>query len=263
MKNETDTLSFQSFELWRSAQCEDGRNLVSKAFSYIANKYNAHILCNPTNPTSYSHFLRNDVQSKTYEIRDRTARHGFTDGFIPFKEPYQKRNLNFCIEGNLWHAVTRNGNEVLTRNVNSDDTFVRVSAYTTDELIISDIDLLFILLKIPQEDVINDTEYGQLNLSEKTLITDLNNYFHDLKKNQLQSQNLTTFKLVSHGPANRFSGSKFSHIHYPITIFSPGNTVELGCETNKEDSLNELLTFLDEKKKNGYLVDLNPNWGII
>lgn len=255
-------VSFELFSQWRENQQSIGNLLVNEAFSYIASKYKAYILCNPVNPVSFAHFTRKDVQSKICTLRERTARGGIQNGFIASSSSCLKTApLKFFIGNDEFAAVERDGKELITACLMPQDLMIEVGCYSDNSYIISDIDLLFILFQESSSYKIVDPEFGELTIQEKSLILDLNFHFQGLVQKKIKGQNLFQFKLIAHGPANRFSQSKASHIHYPITVYTPqGHCQFIGDESKKEDSLPELLNFLKTIELNGYFTFLNPKW---
>lgn len=243
-------ISYNAFITWRTRQKEQGKKHAMNALRHNAQAYNSYILANPVNETSFAHFLRSDIQSKTFSVQARTERTGILDGFIAMQEGIDTRPLIFIYEGESYTAIERNGKQLLTLNPSPHDTIIHASCYSDGSFIVSDIDLLFIISKkAVSSEIILDPTFGELTSDEKEMIEEINSTFSP------------NFKLITHGPANRFSKSKASHIHFPITIATPkGDIISLGKEEEKISSLNALFSFLSSIEELGYQYTLNPRW---
>lgn len=241
-----DHIPFELFASWRDVQQEIGAYRVSQAMSALAKKYGVYILANPVNSASYAHFLRDDVQSKSFTIRQRTAREGIQNGFITeVVSGLKAKPLVFTIQGEKLFAVLRDDIAVLTSSPIFSDREITACCYQDDTFVISDIDLLFIVMKTPS-DTIQDEEFGELTRAEHELILELNCHF-------TSDCSWSGFKLIAHGPSNRFSDSKASHIHFPISVY--GSEACQSIET-----MEQLLQFLKGLGKQGYEIVLNPKW---
>lgn len=232
-------LGYEQFLKWRENQQQIGEMRVNEAFSWAAKEYNVYIFANPVNPTSYAHFIRNDVQSKTWQIRERTSREGMQNGFITSSvSGLLPRVLTF----DRFFAVRRNGEEILTQEIGEKDEPIEVFCYPDGSYVISDIDLLMISTQERTQEVLQDEQLGEVRSEDKKVIDAINRYFHP------------RFNLIAHGPANCFSQSKTSHIHYPFTQFSPNG--EMGFINTP------FLNTLHQLNKKGYLTPLNPRWDL-
>lgn len=251
----SNEISFESFSNWQDVQKKIGTDLVNEAFSFIANKYDLIFLSNPINPSSFAHFIRSDVQSKDFSIRKRTLRAGIANGFLEKDHDFQIKPLKFQIENKNYHAIARDTQECLVEELLDTDVPTLVSCTKNGFYIVSDIDLIAIYQKKTAQKNIFDSEYGELTTSELAIIKDLNQYFQKLVfKDNINVSHL--FKLVAHGPANRFSGSKASHIHYPITIHTPNQSIEYLDGQAGFD----FLDFNQKMESIGYYAGLNPKW---
>lgn len=253
------TVPFSLFSEWRAICASVGELLVDEAMAFIAKKQDVIIVTNPVNTLSYAHVMRSDVQSKTFAIRERTLRSGVRNGFL-------KPNPLYCVDGDLkfkvgkefFYAVLRNGQETLVKDLERSDELLKVGCYADGSYVISDIDLVSILFKSTSKNIY-DPEYGELTLQEAELIKEFNGHFVSLVGRYFESQ--SAYRLISHGPANRFSESKATHIHYPLKVYSAAGKTFLGNEANRESSTKELLEFFGCAKHLGYHADLNPRWG--
>lgn len=243
-------IPYDVFITWQAQQKERGKASALNALRYSAQAYNSYILANPINETSFAHFLRSDVQSKNFSIQAKTERAGILDGFIAGHDSFITRPLTFVYKEKSYLAIKRNEKPLLTLTPSPNDTIVYASCYSNGSFIVSDIDLLFIIFQNPpSSEIISDPILGELTLNEKEIIEKINSTFS------------LSFKLIAHGPANRFSRSKASHIHFPITIATPkGDIISLGREDKKKSSLNKLFSFLYSIKELGYHYTLNPRW---
>lgn len=247
-------VSFDLFSEWRSNRQKMGEYLADEAFSYIAKKYDSYILANPVNLPSYSHFIRSDVQSKTFSIRSRTLRSGIRSGFLESESEFGMRPLDFWIQGQQFYAVSRAGQECLVKEVIASDIILKTCCYEDSSFIISDVDLVSIFLRDNSDEILFDSIYGELTLQELIMIQDLNQYFQELVSKYCSCTVSSSFRLIAHGPANRFSSSKASHLHYPLKVCTPCLSIELLGQTK------EFLGFNQKMKSLGYHVYLNPKW---
>lgn len=213
------------FLKWREKQQQIGQKRVDAAFSWAAGHYNVHLFANPVNPVSYAHFLRDDVQSKSWRIRERTSREGVANGFIAAPG----KALTFTIEGTLFYA-----DQIA-------DEPIQVLAYPDGRYVVSDIDLLMIASREEPGDVFKCPEFGEMTREDQKVIEGLNRYFHP------------SFNLVAHGPANCFSESKASHIHHPVTHYLPNGDKRL---------IPDFLSALHQVRRQGYHTPLNPRWNL-
>ncbi len=251
----SNEMLFECFLNWQKKQIEIGKELVNEAFSFIANKYDLFILSNPINPSSFAHFVRDDVQSKDFSIRKRTLRAGIANGFLEKDPDFQVKPLKFQIGNKNYHGIIRSGKECLVENILDTDEQILVSCTENGHYIISDIDLIAIYQKKTIQKNIVNLEYGELTENELEIIKDLNLFFQKLVfKNATKPSHL--FKLIAHGPANRFNGSKASHIHYPITIHASNQSIEY---LDGQSGFN-FLSFNQKMESIGYYAGLNPNW---
>ena len=245
-----DEVSFEFFTEWSSNQQKMGEHLANIAFCAIAKKYDSYILSNPVNPASYAHFLRSDVQSKTFTIRARTLRNGIRSGFLESESGMKL--LDFWIQGQQLYAVERAGKECLVKQAIVSDRYLPVSCYEDGLFIVSDVDLVSIFSRENSDKIIFDSLYGELTAQEFTIIRDVNQYFQTLVSNYYAFAAPSLFRVIAHGPANRFSHSKASHLHYPMKVYTPQSSIEFLDR--------EFLNFNRKVDSLGYHVYLNPQW---
>jgi hypothetical protein len=246
-----DHISFELFASWRHLQQEIGKHLVTLAMHEVAKKYDVYILANPVNTASYAHFLRNDVQSKSCTLRQRTARDGIQNGFITEHVPELKTiPLSFTMQGEKFFAVLRNDTPMLTSTPLESDKKIQACCYLDEKYVVSDIDLLFIVMKT-SSDMLCDVQFGELTCAEKEVIIELNQTFQNIRGEIGTSE----FKLVAHGPSNRFSESKVSHIHFPIEVYGKDACAPI-------ETIEQLLLFLTKLEKQGFEIALNPKWNL-
>lgn len=250
-------VSFNLFSEWRSNRQKIGEHLADEAFGFIAKKYDAYILSNPVNPASYAHFIRSDVQSKTFSIRGRTLRSGLGSGFLESDE-FGMKPLNFWIQGQQFFAVTRADNECLVNELLPSDVILKASCYEDGSFIISDIDLISIYLRNNSDEILFDSIYGELTEQELILIREVNEYFQELIFCTFSVA--SSFRLIAHGPANRFSNSKISHLHYPLKVCTPSSTIEFLDQEMDPKSNKNFLDFNRNMTSLGYHAYLNPKW---
>jgi hypothetical protein len=258
---QVNEVSFALFSEWSSIQQKIGEYLVDEAFCSIAKKHDAYILSNPVHPASYAHFIRSDVQSKSFEIRERTLRSGLLSGFLQSKAfEIRTKPMNFWIQGQQFYAVTREGKECLVKQFTVSDILLKASCYEDSLYIISDVDLVSIFLRNNSDEILFDSIYGTLSMQELMMIRDVNQYFQELISKYCPFAVPSSFRLIAHGPANRFSKSKASHLHYPLKVCTPFSSIEfLGQEMNT-NSTREFLNFNRKMKLLGYHAYLNPKW---
>lgn len=245
-----DEVSFDLFTEWSSNQQKIGEHLADSAFCAIAKKYDAYILSNPVNPASYAHFIRSDVQSKTFTIRERTLRNGMRSGFLESESGMKP--LDFWIQGQQLYAVERAGKECLVKQAIAPDRQLTVSCYKNGSFIVSDVDLVSIFSRENSDKIVFDPLYGELTAQEFTIIRDVNQYFQALVLNYSAVADPSLLRVIAHGPANRFSNSKASHLHYPMKVYTPHLSVEFLDR--------EFLNFNQKMGSLGYHVYLNPKW---
>lgn len=212
----------------------------------MTQKYNAYVLSNPVNPASYSHFLLPNVQSKTIAVRCKTLREGIRNGFLDSIE-FSMSPLGFEIEGEWHFAVIREGRECLVRKIEPSDIPLKISCYPNGQRIISDIDLVAIYLPNNSDQKFFDETYGEVTLEERVFIEDLNQRFQRGAMNQ--------FRLISHGPANRFEGAKRACLHFPMKVHTPSSIEFL-------QDMGEFMAFMQTVEGLGYRPSLNPKWGL-
>lgn len=254
-------IPFNLFLEWSSNRQKMGECLVDQAISFIAQKYNSYILSNPLNPSSYAHFLRSDVQSKMFSIRQRTIRGTMCSGFLDTESiEFGAKHLSFIIGGEQFFAVKRKENECLVRETNFSDIPLKVCCYEDGTLIVSDIDLISILSQDSSDTLLDDPTYGELNVNEKMMICELNQYFQDLINKLYPSSKSSLFRLIAHGPANRFSNSKSSHLHYPLKVYTPLSSIEFLGKGIGSESHREFIDFNLQKAFLGYHAHINPKW---
>jgi len=99
------------------------------------------------------------------------------------------------------------------------------------------------------DEVLQDEELGELTAVDKVVIEEINKKFR-------QSVNHSKFNLVAHGPANCFSQSKVSHIHFPAILYFPTG------EMKQIEALTPFLSALEKLKGKGYRTPLNPKWNL-
>jgi len=245
-----DEISFDLFSTWRFNQQKMGEYLTDVAFCAVAKKYDIYILANPVNPASYAHFIRSDVQSKTFTIRGRTLNVGMRGGFLESESGMKP--LNFWIQGQRFYAVEREGKECLVRRAIASDRILTASCYEEGSFIVSDVDLVSIFSHKDSNKPVFDPMYGELTVQERTIIQDVNRYFQALVSSCYKLAVPSSFKLIAHGPANHFSNSKVSHLRYPMKICTPDSSIEF-LEY-------KFLDFHREMRKSGYYADLNSKW---
>ncbi len=255
-------VSFDLFSEWRSNRQKIGEYLADEAFCFIAKKYDAYILSNPVNPASYAYFTRLDVQSKTFSIRGRTLRSGICSGFLE-SEPseFAVKPLVFWIQGQPFYAVSRAGQGCLVKEFTASDLIFKVSCYEDGSYITSDIDLISVFLKDNSDEMLFDPMYGELTAQELAMIQDVNQYFQELVFKYCEFAVPTSFRLIAHGSANRFSNSKASHLHYPLKVCTPYSSIELLGQEIDTDSTKAFLKFNQKMRSLGYHAYLNPKWG--
>lgn len=247
-----DEVSFDLFTEWSSNQQKMGEHLADIAFCAIAKKYNAYILSNPVHPASYAHFIRSDVQSKTFAIRARTLRNGIRSGFLELESEFGMKPLDFWIQGQQFYAVERAGKECLVKQAIASDRHLTASCYEDRSFIVSDVDLVSIFSRENSDKIVFDPLYGELTAQEFTIIRDVNQYFQALVLNYCAFAAPSLFRVIAHGPANRFSNSKASHLHYPMKVYTPHSSIEFLDR--------EFLNFNRKMGSLGYHVYLNPKW---
>jgi len=245
-----DPVPLELFLQWR-ANCEKiGEYLSDTTFCTLAKKHDAYILVNPVNPASYAHFIRPDVQSKTLTIQARTLRTGICSGFL--EADFQKKQLDFWIQGEQFYAVKRSSKECLVRKMISSDQELAVCCYENGYFIVSDVDLVAIFIRENADEVIFNPLYGELTSQELAMVQEMNQHFQELVSYCFTLPTSSSLRLIAHGAANRFSLSKAFHLHYPMKIYTPDGGVQL----LEEDFLN----FHEKMKLSGYFSPLNPNW---
>lgn len=249
-------ISFDLFLEWMLSQQKIGKWLACKAFCDIAKKHDAYVLSNPVNPSSYAHFIRADAQSKTHFIRKRTQRNGMCDGFLEPEESFNIRPLVFRVQEQQFYAVVRSDKECLVKEIHASDSIIKASCYEDNFFIISDIDLISIHTSNTSDIIMLDPLYGELTSYELGIIQDINQYFQNLVLKYCKV--FSSFRLISHGPANRFSNSKASHLHCPFQSCSPQSVEFLGQADSNSKQV--FLNFNHKMRSKGYHSYLNPNW---
>jgi hypothetical protein len=247
-----DEVPLEFFSAWSCNRQEMGEYLTDVACCAIAKKYNSYVIANPVNPTSYAHFIRHDVQSKSFAILARTLRTGIRNGFL--ESGSNMRPLDFCIQGQKFYAVERTGKERLVKKTVVSDKPLMVSCYEDGSFIVSDVDLVSIFSHEGSDKILFDPTYGELTAHELTMIQELNCYFQELVSNYCASASPSFFKLIAHGAANRFSNSKASHLHYPMKIYTPHSAIKFLSH--------DFFDFNYKMSVLGYHAYLNPKWGI-
>ncbi|MBS0652367.1 MAG: hypothetical protein JSR39_02445 [Verrucomicrobia bacterium] len=247
-----DEVSLELFSEWRANRQKMGEHLADAAFCAIASRYDAYILSNPVNPSSYAHFTRPDVQSKTFTIQSRTLREGIRSGFL--ESEAGMRPLDFWIQGQRFYALERRGKEILAKDPAASDIPLTASCYEDSSLIVSDIDLVSIFLRNNSDAVLFDPTYGELTAEELEMVLDLNRYFQELVSKYFEFAAPSSFRLIAHGASNRFSKAKTSWLDRPMKLHGPQSSIQWlrGME--------EFLDFNRKMKSLGYHVHLNPNW---
>ncbi len=245
-----DEVSFDLFTEWNAHQQKVGEHLTNFAFCAIAKKYDVYILSNPVNPASYAHFIRSDVQSKTFSIRSQTLRNGMRSGFLESES--EMKPLVFHIQGQQLYAVERAGKECLVKKAIASDRHLAASYYEDGSYIVSDIDLVSIFSRENSDTIVFDPLYGELTAQELAIIQDVNQYFQASLLNYPLFALPSSFRVIAHGPANRFSHSKSSHLHYPMKVYTPQSSIEFLDQ--------EFLNFSRKMGSLGYHVYLNPKW---
>jgi hypothetical protein len=247
----SDEILFDLFSEWRFRRQRVGEYLADMALCAITKKYNSYILANPVNPISYAHFIRSDTQSKAFTIRSRVARTGVRNGFL--ESGSAMKPLDFWIQDQRFFAVERDGKECLVKEVIPSDRSLTVSCYEDGLFIVSDIDLVSIFAYEKSDEILFDPIYGELTVQELIMIRDVNQIFQKLVSDYCLFGASTSFKLIAHGAANRFSHSKASHLHYPMKIYTP----DASCEILD----GEFFNFNEKMRTMGYHTHLNPEWG--
>jgi hypothetical protein len=246
-----EPIGLKLFFEWRENRQKIGECLADAAFGAIADKYDAHILSNPVNPSSYAHFIRSDVQSKTFTILSRTIREGMRSGFLESEDKGRMRLLDFWVGGQQFYAVQRMGAECLVKEPAASDIPLTVACYEDNSLIISDIDLVSIFLKQNSKTSHFDPAFGELTAEEKALVQDLNRTFQELVSTYFDS---SAFRLIAHGASTRFSNAKTAWLNRSMKLHSPCSSVKW------LDGLDAFYAFNREMDNLGYYVHLNPNW---
>ena len=251
-----DEVSFDFFSAWRAKQQQVGERLADIAISLTAKEFDAYILANPVNPSSFAHFIRPDVQSKSFHIRARTIRSGIRSGFLEsHPSQFQTRPLVFCVGGETYDSVQRANVESLVRKKESSDISLIVSCYENGSYIVSDIDLISIYLRENSDETLSDPIYGELTAQELAVVQELNRNFLQVTAKYYPLQSQSSFRLIAHGPANRFTHSKASHLHYPMKIYAPSSSIE-----RLEDSHANFLEFHRVMLTQAYHGYLNSKW---
>ena len=145
-------IPFSLFVDWRLSQERVGRELVRIALSKTAKNCEACIITNPVNPVSYAHFLRSDVQSKSFKIRERTLRSGVRSGFLSsLSDQFLVLPLRFHIQNRVFYGRSKENQEVIIAEDSAKGELLNVSCYPDGSFIISDIDLISIVFRSPSE----------------------------------------------------------------------------------------------------------------
>lgn len=253
-------ISFDLFSTWRAHRRKIGKYIADETLCYIARKYNAYILSNPVYPFSYAHFTRSDVQSKNFSVKERTLRDGISSGFLKSKSSiFRIKSLDFWIQQQRFYAVQRNNKECLVKKAIYSDIPLKVSCYEDNSFIISDIDLVSIALHNSSNKLLFDVRYGELTMEELIIIQDINQYFQKLIARYFAFE-ISEFRLIAHGPANRFSKSKISHLHYPMQVYTPAGSMELLGHEMDTNSSDKFFGFNRKLDSLGYCTYLNPTW---
>jgi len=240
-----------------------GELCVKEAISKTAKELSVGIFANPINKAAFARFIQPGTESKKTGINARTEREGILQGFI--KGEYQGCSRKPLIEsiGNIQaYAVVRNGDEIYTCTPLTKDLPIQVCCYPTGEYITSDIDLVAIA-QTSEADTrsCSNDPFGELTYHDKYVIQILNENFRMIIKEKLGVNSY--FTLIAHGPSNRFSGSKQSHLHFPMSLFLPdGRLVQFGDEQNRDESIQEFLEWRHDLQKIGNLITLNPLWNL-
>ena len=258
--------SFQNFDKWQKVNAQIVETLIHFAISSIAKKQNVIIAHNPINTFALGHFLRSDVQSKTMLINTRSEKTGFIRGFLDvhslpeflcpkplyfdvgkrfFLQAHSEKGISLCLEETLSNPLY-------------------VAAYPDGKFVVSDIDALLIAsTKNAISTPIKCTSFGEATSLEVNILEEINRLFQEIVERYFPSLKPYTFRLFTHGPASRFSQSKQSHLHFPMTIyFNDGKIESFGSEGNREESIHTFVETCKTWECSGYEVELNPLWGL-
>lgn len=262
LESTKDCLPFFLCSKWFDIKKKIGEALADEAFSNVAKRRDCYFLSNPVNKESYAHFSREDVQSKGFEIRSRTSRSGIKSGFFEPSDEFPEKPLSFKLRETVYFAVEREGIECLVKTIAPTDIIIKAGCYPDSSYIVSDIDLVAIVSTSTNDACILDAEYGELTKEELEILKDVNSTFQTLTASVFCRKKLSRFRPVAHGPANRFSKSKFSHIHYPLKIHSPDGSIGYLTDENNETNGKVFIEYLTSLYNGGYHTFLNPVWDV-
>lgn len=231
---------------------ENAKKWIEESFQQAALKYDVIILCNPINRASLCWMLAPEAQSKKFSLRSKTSREGFLAGLIRSSIDNELIFLpaSFRFAEQIFTAVRREGEDCWVEEVLPDDTPYQIACSPSGSPITSDVDVVAICKKKPlDEEILFDEQFGELTPFNKRVIECVNTAFQSNTPG-------SNFKLVSHGPASSFQGSKYSHLHFPMKVFWPGRPAfEFGVEGFST------IEELKEKIENeGYCFPWNEKW---
>jgi hypothetical protein len=262
-EREVDTsLSIDALESWLEVRGRIAKHLALTAITRVAKEEGVFIAYNPVNPHSFPHMVRADVQSKGMHVRAKSLRSGPAKGFL-HGEPLHHLPLTFPVNGPLYCEENKDGTPFLTRTPGQGIP-INVLTTSTGEMITSDIDLLVIGCNREADDSpLLDPQFGELTPFEKRCIQNINQRFQHLVQSSFLNEAGACYRLINHGPANRFSRSQINHIHFPITVALPdGTSLELGEEAKRASGLEQFMTLCSEWQSSGISIHLNPLWGL-
>lgn len=258
--------SLDSFNRWIHVRGLISEILVQLALGETAKKFHVTLFHNPVNPASYAHFLRSDTDSKTMDIQLRSEKSGFLSGFLkPENLPtgLDSKPIYFdAVEAKYW--VVRDSNEMKLTTGFDESSSLHAATNSGGNFITSDIDLVMIASREYYGNPgAQSLGFGELMELEYSVIDFANNTFRNLISDFFPHFKNYRFQLFTHGPSSRFSRSKQSHLHFPMIHYSEnGRKGSFGCESQRENSIQQFISHLEELQQNGFSTEVNPLWGL-
>lgn len=242
-----------------------GQSLLEEAILKTANHFNVVIVANPTKKASMGQFLRADTQSKKMWIKSATIEHGVAAGFIVTEncEGLFKSQLTCQPGAKKFYAVDDRGQIKFISSPSLGMHPVGVLTYPNGKLVTSDVDLVVIAPLIDSSDcrILTGCNFGELSNVEYEILNTGNSIFSSLLDECYPHDAPHCFEIFTHGPSNKFSKSKQSHLHFPMSVFYPtGDSKLLGDNVVRLEALSLFVDCMKNLKNQGRVADLNPCW---
>lgn len=257
--------------LYTSEQIEKSRivrNILNGVIEEACAVHDIIAIFNPMNESAFA-VLYDGAQPKSHRVTLRTLKNGLLKGYIAGKKSFftdqgePSKPVVFLQKGQRF-VVDEISEQPVAEHLQLSDPMHSLCDQN-GRFITSDLDVLML---IPRPTVGHECchapQMGQILRYEYEFSQTLNYLFSQslIKHAGLPEDHVCD--IIKHGPFNRFSGTKRSHIHFPLQVNVPGQQARtIGHEGDRERSLALFFAYIEELKDHGWKPSCHQNWEAI